>query len=212
MRGGNKMEKNTLVTITRQYGSGGREVADLVAKKMDVRRYDRKVVAMAAERMGRSEDFHAIMEASYNAPENCLGNLGDYAYEKVPQHNRMYIEQAKVIREVAREDGSAVFLGRCADYILKDFPNTYSFFIYADESFRQNRSRDHYGNRTLKELDAEDAQRKRYYAYYTGQTWGEAQNYDLMINTSRISLESAAELILSYINICQTADHRGGQQ
>ena len=66
------MEKNTLVTITRQYGSGGREVADLVAKKMDVRRYDRKVVAMAAERMGRSEDFHAIMEASYNAPENCL--------------------------------------------------------------------------------------------------------------------------------------------
>lgn len=212
MRGGNKMEKNTLVTITRQYGSGGREVADLVAKKMDVRRYDRKVVAMAAERMGRSEDFHAIMEASYNAPENCLGNLGDYAYEKVPQHNRMYIEQAKVIREVAREDGSAVFLGRCADYILRDFPNTYSFFIYADESFRQNRSRDHYGNRTLKELDAEDAQRKRYYAYYTGQTWGEAQNYDLMINTSRISLESAAELILSYINICQTADHRGSQQ
>ena len=206
------MEKNTLVTITRQYGSGGREVADLVAKKMNVRRYDRKVVAMAAERMGRSEDFHALIEASYNDPENCLGNLGDYAYEKVPQHNRMYIEQAKVLREVAKEDGSAVFLGRCADYILKDFPNTYSFFIYADEAFRQNRSRDHYGNRTLKELDAEDAQRKRYYAYYTGQTWGAPQNYDLMINTSRISLESAADLILSYINICQTADHRGGQQ
>ena len=211
MRGGINMEKNTLVTITRQYGSGGREVADLVAKKMNVRRYDRKVVAMAAERMGRSEDFHAIMEASYNAPENCLGNLGDYAYEKVPQHNRMYIEQAKVIREVAREDGSAVFLGRCADYILKDFPNTYSFFIYADEAFRQKRSQDHYGNRTLKELDAEDAQRERYYAYYTGQTWGEPQNYDLMINTSRISLESAADLILAYIEICQKADHRGGK-
>ena len=118
------MEKNTLVTITRQYGSGGREVADLVAKKMGVRRYDRKVVAMAAEKLGDEANFHDLIERSYNAPDNCLGNLGDYAYERVPQHNRMYIEQAKVILEVAKEDGSAVFLGRCADYILKDHPNT----------------------------------------------------------------------------------------
>lgn len=124
------MEKNTLVTITRQYGSGGREVADLVAKKMGVRRYDRKVVAMAAQNIGEENNFHDLIERSYNAPENCMGNLGDYAYVRVPMHNRMYIEQAKVILGVAKE-GSAVFLGRCADYILKDHPNTFSFFIYA---------------------------------------------------------------------------------
>ena len=197
------MEKNTLVTITRQYGSGGREVADLVAKKMGVRRYDRKVVAMAAEKLGDEANFHDLIERSYNAPDNCLGNLGDYAYERVPQHNRMYIEQAKVILQVAKEDGSAVFLGRCADYILKDHPNTYSFFIYADDEFRLTRAKTHYTGHTIKDLDAEDKHREQYYAYYTGRTWGDPQNYDIMINTSKISLEAAADLIISYIELRQ---------
>ena len=197
------MEKNTLVTITRQYGSGGREVADLVAKKMGVLRYDRKVVAMASEKLVDEANFHDLIERSYNAPDNCLGNLGDYAYERVPQHNRMYIEQAKVILQVAKEDGSAVFLGRCADYILKDHPNTYSFFIYADDEFRLTRAKTHYAGHTIKVLDAEDKHREQYYAYYTGRTWGDPQNYDLMINTSKISLEAAADLIISYIELRQ---------
>ena len=114
----------------------------------------------------------------------------------------MYIEQAKIILEVAKK-GSAVFLGRCADYILKDFPNRYSFFIYADDTFRLNRAKDHYGNHTLKELDEEDKNRQSYYAYYTGQTWGDPKNYDLMINTGKISLEEAADLIIKYIELKQ---------
>lgn len=197
------MEKNTLVTITRQYGSGGREVADLVAKKMGVRRYDRKVVAMAAQNMGEENNFHDLIDRSYNAPENCMGNLGDYAYVRVPMHNRMYIEQAKVILGIAKEGTGAVFLGRCADYILKDHPNTFSFFIYADDEFRQERAKTHYAGHTLKDLDAEDKHREQYYAYYTGRTWGDPQNYDLMINTSKISLEAAADLIVSYIELRQ---------
>ncbi len=199
------MKTNTMVTITRQYGSGGREIADLVAKKMGVRRYDRKVVAMAAEKLGDETNFHDLIERSYNAPDNCLGNLGDYAYERVPQHNRMYIEQAKVILGIARE-GSAVFLGRCADYILRDTPNTFSFFIYADNAFRQQRAKVQYAGYTLKDLDAEEKHRAQYYAYYTGRTWGDPQNYDLMINTSNLPLEAAANLILSYIEMRQNAD------
>lgn len=193
------MEKNTLVTITRQYGSGGREVADIVAKKMGVRRYDRKVVAMAAENLGEDANFHDLIERSYNAPENCLGNLGDYAYERVPQHNRMFVEQAKVILKVAEEEGSAVFLGRCADYILRDKENAYSFFIYADEEFRAERAKHEYADHTLADLDAEDKHREQYYAYYTGRSWGDPQNYDLMINTSKITLEAAADIIIAYI-------------
>lgn len=192
------MEQKTLITITRQYGSGGREVAEILAKKLGVRRYDRKIVAMAAENMGNAADFDGLLARSYNAPENCLGNLGDFAYERVPQHNRMYIEQAKTILKIA-ETESAVFLGRCADYILKDNPDAFSFFIYADEEYRKERSKTHYGERTLKELDAEDAIRKQYYSYYTGQVWGAPENYDLMINTGKVTLEQAAELILSYI-------------
>lgn len=194
------MDQKTLITITRQYGSGGREVAEILAKKMGVRRYDRKVVAMAAENAGRAEDFNDIIERSYNAPDSSLGNLGDFAYESVPQHNRMYIEQAKVILRLAKE-GSAVFLGRCADYILRDDLDAISVFIYADDAYRLERSKTHYGDRTLKELDAEDKQRKNYYAYYTGRVWGAPENYDLMINTARISLEDAADLILAYAKL-----------
>ena len=174
------MDQKTLITITRQYGSGGREVAEILAKKMGVKRYDRKIVAMAAENVADAEDaqdFESLIERSYNSPENCLGNLGDYAYVRVPQHNRMYIEQAKVILKIAEKE-SAVFLGRCADYILKDNPDAFSFFIYADNAFR-----------------------KEHYAYYTGQTWGAPENYDLLINTSKLSLEEAAELILNYVEL-----------
>lgn len=194
------MDQKTLITITRQYGSGGREVAELVAKKMGVRRYDRKIVAMAAEKLGTADDFNALIESSYNAPGSSYGDLGDYAYDRMPQHNRMYIEQAKTILKIA-ETESAVFLGRCADYILKDNPDAFSFFIYADEAYRKERSKTHYGERTLKELDAEDAIRKQYYAYYTGQVWGAPENYDLLINTSKLSLEQVAELILNYVEL-----------
>ena len=198
------MKDNTLITITRQYGSGGREVSSIVAKKLGLRGYDRKIVEMAAEKLHDYSDtpIDEIIKNSYNNPDDSTSGIGDYAFERIPYFNRMYIEQAKIILEVAKK-GSAVFLGRCADYILKDFPNRYSFFIYADDTFRLNRAKDHYGNHTLKELDEEDKNRQSYYAYYTGQTWGDPKNYDLMINTGKISLEEAADLIIKYIELKQ---------
>ena len=120
------MEKHMLITISRQFGSGGREVAEILAKKLGVRRYDKKIVEMAADNIEEGMDPKEAVELSYNTPSNCLGNLGDYGYERVARHNRMYIEQAKVILGVAEKE-SAIFLGRCADYILKDKPNCYSF-------------------------------------------------------------------------------------
>ena len=198
------MKDNTLITITRQYGSGGREVSSIVAKKLGLRRYDRKIVEMAAEKLHDYTDMSIdeIIKNSYRDPDNSSSGIGDYAFERIPHFNRMYIEQAKIILEVAKK-GSAVFLGRCADYILKDFPNCYSFFIYADDEFRLNRAKDHYGSHTLKDLDKEDVNRQNYYSYYTGQTWGDPKNYDLMINTSKISLEEAADLIIKYIELKQ---------
>lgn len=198
------MKNNTLITITRQYGSGGREVSAIVAKKLGLRCYDRKIVEMAAKKMRDYGDMSIddIIKDSYIAPDNAGSGIGDYAFERIPYFNRMYVEQAKIILGVAK-NGSAVFLGRCADYILKDFPNTYSFFIYADDEFRLNRAKDHYGSHSIKDLDNEDKNRQSYYAYYTGQTWGEPKNYDLMINTSKISLEKAADLIIKYIELQQ---------
>lgn len=198
------LKDNTYITITRQYGSGGKEVANIVAKKLGINCYDRKIVHLAAERFHNStepisnEVMADLITTSYSMP----GSLGDYSFESIPFYNKMFKEQSIAILKLAQK-GSAVFLGRCSDYILKDYPNTFSFFIYADDDFRQNRAKDHYGNNTLEELDKEDNNRKRYYAYYTGQTWGEAQNYDLMINVSNIPLEKATDLIIEYIKLQQ---------
>ena len=181
------LKDNTYITITRQYGSGGKEVANIVAKKLGINCYDRKIVHLAAERFHNStepisnEVMADLITTSYSMP----GSLGDYSFESIPFYNKMFKEQSIAILKLAQK-GSAVF-----------------FFIYADDDFRQNRAKDHYGNNTLEQLDKEDKNRKRYYAYYTGQTWGEAQNYDLMINVSNIPLEKAADLIIEYIKLQQ---------
>lgn len=194
------MDKNqkVLITISRQFGSGGREISKIVAEKLGVRRYDKKIVEMAADRIEGGMDQKEAVDLSYNTPTNCLGNLGDYGYERVSKHNQMYIEQAKVILGIAAKE-NAVFLGRCADYILKDKPGVYSFFIYADDEFRAERAKTDYDGMSLKDLDKEEKRRKQYYEFYTGQTWGTAANYDLMINSSRLTLEEAADLIIDYV-------------
>ena len=197
------MKENTLITITRQYGSGGREVSEILAKRMGVRRYDRKIVSMAAEEMGHGADIESIVASSYASPETSKPYFQQGGFGRVADYNRHYLEQAKAIMAIAKRGEGAVFLGRCADFVLKDCPEHYSFFIYADDAFREERAKSEYDEKTVKELDAVDEQRRNYYAYYTGRKWGDPQNYDMMINTSRISLEEAADLIQSYVEMRQ---------
>ncbi len=147
---GIKMKDNTYITITRQYGSGGREVSAIIAKKLGLRRYDRKIVQLAAEKFVENADatIDDILEASYNTPDSGIGSLSYLSFEKLPYYNKIYDEQAKAILNIAKK-GSAVFLGRCADAVLENYPNTYSVFIYADDDFRQNRAKSHYNNCSL---------------------------------------------------------------
>ena len=198
------MKDHTLITISRQYGSGGREVAELLAKRMQVRCYDRQILYLAAEKMDAGEmDISAILDMSYKMPERTfMDSVTSLGYETIPPYNKMYREQAKAIRNIAEKE-SAVFLGRCADVVLKDFPECYNFFIYADEEYRKNRAKELYGNKTFKELEKENRTRERYYNYYTGQKWGDPQNYHLMINTSQIGPEKAVDLIINYVENCR---------
>ena len=197
------MKDNTLITITRQYGSGGREVSEILARRMGVKRYDREIVNMAAEKMGQGADIESIVKSSYASPETSKPYFQQGGFGRVADYNRRYIEQAKAILAIAKRGEGAVFLGRCADFVLKDCPEHYSFFIYADDDFRVERAKSEYDEKTVKELDAVDEQRRSYYAYYTGRKWGDPQNYDMMINTSKISLEEAADLIQTYVEMRQ---------
>lgn len=198
------MRKNTIVTISRQYGSGGKEIAEILAKKMGVRCYDRQIVYLAAEKIGNADmDVESILEEAYNVPGG-MGIFSGFALgsDMVPAYNKMYKEQAALIKKLANISGG-VFLGRCADAILEGTPNCYHIFIYASDEFRKKRSHDFYGDMTLKEMEREDKTRQRYYNYYTDRTWGNPQNYDLMINTTELPLKDAADMIIQYIERVQ---------
>ena len=199
------MKEHTIITISRQYGSGGREIAEILAKKMNVRCYDRQVVYLAAEKMGNADlDVESVLEEAYKVPLEYGGFFGGLGIGSnvIPDYNKMYKEQAAVVYKLAQKS-SSVFLGRCADAVLADVPNCYHVFVYADDTFREKRSKEMYGGLSLKEMDREDNSRRRYYNYYTGRTWGDPLNYDLMINTSHIDLPDAADLILDYVEKVQ---------
>lgn len=189
-------KNHVVITINRQYGSGGREIAKILAKKMEVPFYDREIVYKAAKEMENSVDI----DKSYQTPEDQARGKDDWTYDIVPYYNKMYQQQSVTILKMAQK-GSAVFLGRCADAILKDFPHHYSFFVYADDEFRKERSPQFYDGMSFKDMEKEEQTRERYYHYYTGRKWGALENYHLMINTSCIEIEDAADLILDYVKM-----------
>lgn len=175
------MEENMIITISRQYGSGGSQVAKILA-----------------ERIGNEElTEDTINDLNYKRNDVAsAGITGVMGMGNIPIYNQMFLEQAKIIRKLANY-GSAVFLGRCADYILKDIKNCTSVYLYADREFRKNRVKEIYGS-NAEIMDKEEKNRADYYNYYTGNRWGDINNYDFAINTSKVSFEEAADLIYRF--------------
>ena len=196
------MKEKTFITITRQYGSGGLYIAEGVAKAMGVKCYNRNIVAAAAESLNNVDDIKTVIDNAYDTPNDFLSSISSLMGQGVPRQNQMYIQQARIIRELA-EGESAVFVGRCADYILRDVPNHFSFFLYADDECRRKRAQEYYKDFSFEDVLDVDKKRKSYYAYYTGRTWGDPQNYDLMINTTNITAEQAIKIILDYVELRQ---------
>ena len=197
------MKDTTFITITRQYGSGGLYIAQAVAKAMGVKCYNREIVAAAAESLDDTADIKSVIEKSYDTPNDFLSSISTLVGNTVPRQNQMYVQQARIIRELAEGTESAVFVGRCADYILRDVPNCYSFFLYADDECRRERAKVYYKDFSFQDVLDVDKKRKSYYAYYTGRTWGDPQNYELMINTTDITAEQARDIILNYVELRQ---------
>lgn len=192
-----------VITISRQYGAGGREIAGLMAEKLGVKLYDRQIVHIAAAKIGLDD----LSEKDLLELENYVKPLSmsflpfrSFGMNMTDSSQKVFMTESAAIRKLA-EDGPCVILGRSADYVLRKFENKFSIFVCADDEFREARGKEVYGGKTLKELDQEDKKRARYYNYYTGQNWGEGQNYDLVVNTSRDSLDKIADAIIDYIKV-----------
>ncbi|WP_278933604.1 AAA family ATPase [Megamonas funiformis] len=196
------MNSNTVITISRQYGCGGRELAEILAKKLNVKLYDRQIVHIAAAKLGindLSEQDLLDLENTVHPLTLTFMPFHSFGTRMGESSRGMFLSEASVVRKLAN-DGPCVILGRCADYVLEDMPNHFSIFVCANDEYREERGRTVYDGKSVIELNQEDAKRAEYYAYYTGKEWGNPKNYDLIVNTSNASLDKIADAIIEYIN------------
>ena len=194
-------EKRCIITISRQYGCGGRELAGILAEKLGVKLYDRQIVHIAAAKLGLndlSEEELLEMENTVKPVSMSFIPFHSFGMAMGSSSREMFHSESAAIRKLA-DDGPCVILGRCADFVLRKRDDVFSIFVCADDEFREKRGMAMYDGKSLKELDREDAKRARYYNYYTGMEWGDGQNYDLVVNTGRDSLAKIADAIISYI-------------
>ena len=201
---------NKIITIGRQFGSGGKDVGKMVADALNIPFYDKELVELAAKKSNFNED--AVKEIDERATHSLLysivtgsfglDGLNSPLFYEMPMNDKFFIAQSDIIKEVAAKE-SCVIVGRCADYVLSEVENVdvLSTFIYGSLDYRSMRvARDL--NLTLPRardyIKKTDKQRRTYYDYYTSHEWGKISNYDLCINTEKIGIESAAQMIINY--------------
>ncbi|MBO5207435.1 MAG: cytidylate kinase-like family protein [Clostridia bacterium] len=203
------MSKKVIITIARQFGSGGREIGERVAAALDIPIVDKELIKDAAERGNLHEDV--IKKADESAANsllytlamgsNILGTTMHFGY-KMPLNDKLFILQSEAIKEYASK-GSCVIIGRCADYVLRDEENILRLFIYGDLDHRQARVAERHpelkSNQIIDVINKTDKRRSSYYNFYTGNKWGKYDNYDMAINSSTLGIDGTANLIVAMV-------------
>lgn len=195
-----------LVTISREYGSGGRIIGKLVAEKLGVPFYDKEIIDLAVEESGFSREM--IESAELKAKSSFAYSLAStvsfgesVSGGSLSVNEKLFLAQFDVIKKIG-DSGEGVIVGRCADYVLRDTPGVTNVFIYSEMEERIKRCVEVYGDDPAKvkqTIATYDKARQNYYNYHTCQKWGDYRNYNLIINSYCISEEEAADLIVSYV-------------
>ncbi len=199
-------EKKIVITIAREFGSGGHEIGEIIAKELGISFYDTKLIDLSAAESGLTPEY--VKEHEQKLANNLLFDLYEqnYAYvnEEMPPLDTLFMVQSKVIRDICEKE-SCVIVGRCADYVLKNNPNCFNIFIHADKKFRIERIIKEYGiaaDMAEKELERKDRDRTNYCKHYTHRIWGMASNYNLTIDSSIFGPKKSAALIIDALNKC----------
>ena len=187
--------KNRIITISREFGSGGRTIGKKVAEALGIACYDSELIEKIAAESGFHKNY--IKEAGEYAPGGILASA--FAHGTAGPTNEDYIRkiQCRIITELAEKE-SCVIVGRCVDYILRDKADCLRVFIHADMAFRAKRIVEVYGEREAspeQRLKEKDKRRAAYHRFYTDMKWGHAQNYDLTLNSGTLGIDRCAELI-----------------
>ncbi len=189
----NKLQNQLVITISREYGSGGRYVGRIVADKLGIKFYDKDFIEKLAEETGLSEEYIENNEQKRNK----LDTLNNGYYSGLNNADELFIQESKLIKQVAKKE-SCVIIGRCADFILKEQPNTIKIFIYSNMEDKIKRATEIYGfnkEKAEKEIKRINKLRANHYKYYTGKEWKDNSNYDICINSDTLGVEKAADII-----------------
>lgn len=197
------MYKNPVITIARQYGSGGREIGEKVAALLGIKAYGKELIDIAAEKSGYHPDM--LHKADERAAGSLLYSLavgasvagGIAGHYDIPINDKLFIVQNDIIKELAEKE-QCVIIGRCGDYALRNFENKISVFIHSDFEWRKKRIAEKNG---ISEKEAEnlivkeDKYRANYYNFYTGHKWGASERYDATFNSSILGVDEIARII-----------------
>lgn len=203
-------ERRIIITIGRQYGSGGAEVGKKLGERLGLDVYDKEILKMTSDESGiRESYFHLADERAGSRllyrivqsmiPENTSPSLG----ADLVSADNLFRFQSAVIRKLAQAE-SCIFIGRCADHILAGAENLVRVFIYADMDARTERIREkgYYAEEDiLKNIRRMDKERREYHRYYTGKDWEALENYDLMLNSAKLGTDGCVDCIVEYLKL-----------
>lgn len=187
--------KQGIITISREFGSGGRTIGKAVARKLGIPCYDAELITEMAKQSGFAEDY--VREAGEYAPGGLLNSMFTSRAGGPTNEDILWQIQCNMVAQLAKK-GSCVIVGRCGDYILRDRPDVLKVFVHADMAFRAKRIVEVYGQREEspeQRLKEKDKRRSTYYRFYTGRKWGQLDTYDLMLNSGVLGIEKCTELI-----------------
>ena len=204
------MTTNTIITIGRQLGSGGREIGQMLAKDLGIKYYDKELLTAAAKESGMAQE---LFENHDEKPTNSFlyslvmdtYSLGysSGTFNEMPLNHKIFLAQFDTIKKIADKE-PCVIVGRCADYALADYPNCVKVFIHADIDYRIHRVAKRHDLTLAKakdEVTKTDKKRASYYNYYTSKRWGEAAGYDLCLDSSVIGNENVVKVIEQFIEM-----------
>lgn len=200
------MYPNYIITIGREYGSGGHDIARKLAERLHIPCYDKEILKEAAKKSGFAESV--FEEHDETAKNSLLYSLvmGASTYGGQPLAVKVYLEQFNAMKEIAQR-GPCVFVGRCSDYVLRDFDNVVNIFITAPLEARIKRICARHNTTHEKAADMiemTDKTRASYYRYYTSQKWGAAKNFHLTLDSDSLGVEGTIDMIEYYLKVRQS--------
>ena len=204
------MDERTVITIGREFGSGGHEIGMKLAEKLGIKCYDKELLELAAKESGLCEELFASQDEKptnsflYSLVMDTYSfGYSSAGFTDMPMNHKIFLAQFEAIKKLASE-GPCVMVGRCADYALADNPDCFSVFVHANLDWRINRIAQKY-NKNAKEakdmINKTDKSRSSYYNYYTNKKWGSADSYNLCLDSSKLGIDATAKAIIEAIHI-----------